>query len=951
MNKLLLTFICILQFFPFTGISQNKAAHILNFDKENYGGANKNWSVAFGKNGYTYIGNSIGLIEFDGVSWHLNASPNDFAVRSIAIDENNRIYTGGYRELGYWERNTYGKLEYFSLTSMVEEHFPGNEEFWHIFIINNKVFFQSFSGIYIYENGIFSVINVDGFITCARVLNDELLIALKDKGIFKISDNGYHPFLKNSFFQGKSISFFEQITPEKILLGTANHGTFSYNLHTDNVEPWAEDQSVWFSRNNINKGVVSCKNNIIIGTILGGLKIFDKKGNQKHHLNVESGLQSNTVHSLKSDSLGNIWVVSDKGLDLVSFSSPEAYTMFRHKELGAMYSAALYDGYLYAGTNQGLYRRLWAHKNEPFRLIPGTQQQVWDCRVLDDKIFVGHNTGTFLVDDHKTRIISHHAGGYAITRVPKQPDYLLQCTYNDLVIFSKETGQWRARNLVKGFSDLIRFVEFDHRNNLWASHRYQGVYRIRLNEELDSAEKVTYFGKNSAMWRQGAGLRTFKIENRIVFTNEEELFTYDDLNDSIVPYHFLNQRLGKYATSFRISNGPDHHYWFINASGIALFRILGTDIEMIKEFPISLFKNDLIPQEENIVPIDAYRAILCLEDGYALLNAKAPDSGSLILNEKPSIREVLIQGPSGEARALSPYQKKIIIPYSSNNLILRYSFPLLPGENIRYQYKIDGLSNEWSSLTDYPRFVINRIPTGDYTIKVRAVNSWERTSENQELDIQVKPPWYQSATAIAGYALIFMALFFLGKQITIKRVRLNEKHMREEKERELIRLRNEKLQSELSFKSRQLANSAMGIVKKNEFLISLKDKLKKQKEQLSVRFPDKYYNELIKKIDSNISGDDDWKLFEHNFNQAHETFLQSLKTEYPDLTPSDLRLCAFLRINLPSKEIAPLLGISVRGVENHRYRVRKKLNLSADTDLTEFILSWQNGHHNNSQTH
>lgn len=66
--------------------------------------------------------------------------------------------------------------------------------------------------------------------------------------------------------------------------------------------------------------------------------------------------------------------------------------------------------------------------------------------------------------------------------------------------------------------------------------------------------------------------------------------------------------------------------------------------------------------------------------------------------------------------------------------------------------------------------------------------------------------------------------------------------------------------------------------------------------------------------------------------------MKTLKDKYPDLTPSDLRLCAFLRMNLASKEIAPLLGISVRGVENHRYRLRKRLNLDADSNLTEFMI-------------
>jgi len=381
----------------------------------------------------------------------------------------------------------------------------------------------------------------------------------------------------------------------------------------------------------------------------------------------------------------------------------------------------------------------------------------------------------------------------------------------------------------------------------------------------------------------------------------------------------------------------------MNSAGIALFRILGTDVEKIKEFPMSLFRSEMIPKEENLIPLNQKTGLLCLENGFALLDATSPESGSEIENKQLHIRKIEIRGQEGDAEAVSPFNSRLRIPYNKNNIALRYSFPLYSSEKISYQYKIEGLNNEWTEPVKYPEFVINRIPAGDYTIRVRATNSWGNTSQTHELSFTVNPPWYRSTLAIMAYALIFSGLIFLGKYITVKRVKMNEKHKNEEKEKELIQLRNEKLQSELSFKSRELATSTMGIIKKNEFLISLKEKLKRHKEQLGTRYPDKYYNELIKKIDSNITGDDDWKTFEYNFNLAHETFLQSLKSEYPDLTPSDLRLCAFLRINLTSKEIAPLLGISVRGVENHRYRVRKKLDLSPDTDLTDFILTFQNG--------
>jgi DNA-binding CsgD family transcriptional regulator len=203
----------------------------------------------------------------------------------------------------------------------------------------------------------------------------------------------------------------------------------------------------------------------------------------------------------------------------------------------------------------------------------------------------------------------------------------------------------------------------------------------------------------------------------------------------------------------------------------------------------------------------------------------------------------------------------------------------------------------------------------------------------------ILPPWYLTLFAKIGYVLIIVMMLLIFRRRVIVLTRRKEVRKRAEKEKELIQLRNEKLQDEISFKSQELANSTMLIIKKNEFLIDLKRELKLQKNQLESRFPDKYYFSLVKKIDDNIASHDDWKTFETNFERAHEEFIKKLKAQYPKLTPGDLRLCAYLRMNLSSKEIAPLLGISVRGLENHRYRLRKKMDLDVDANLNEVMMN------------
>ena len=87
-----------------------------------------------------------------------------------------------------------------------------------------------------------------------------------------------------------------------------------------------------------------------------------------------------------------------------------------------------------------------------------------------------------------------------------------------------------------------------------------------------------------------------------------------------------------------------------------------------------------------------------------------------------------------------------------------------------------------------------------------------------------------------------------------------------------------------------------------------------------------------------MNNTNDWKMFEEAFNNADKDFLKKIKEKHKALTPNDLRLCAYLRLNLSSKEIAPLLNISARSVEVKRYRLRKKMNLPHESSLTNYIL-------------
>ena len=150
-----------------------------------------------------------------------------------------------------------------------------------------------------------------------------------------------------------------------------------------------------------------------------------------------------------------------------------------------------------------------------------------------------------------------------------------------------------------------------------------------------------------------------------------------------------------------------------------------------------------------------------------------------------------------------------------------------------------------------------------------------------------------------------------------------------------MKLKNEQLSNDVDNKNKELAVSTMSLIKKNELLSLIKEDLKKTSEDTN-----KSIKSVITTINKNISEEDTWNVFKEAFDNADNDFLKKVKQAHSSLTPNDLRLCAYLRLNLSSKEIAPLLNISVRSVEIKRYRLRKKMDLSHEQGLVEYILAF-----------
>ena len=158
------------------------------------------------------------------------------------------------------------------------------------------------------------------------------------------------------------------------------------------------------------------------------------------------------------------------------------------------------------------------------------------------------------------------------------------------------------------------------------------------------------------------------------------------------------------------------------------------------------------------------------------------------------------------------------------------------------------------------------------------------------------------------------------------------------KQQEINFLQEEKHKVELNHKNRELTTAAMHLLNKNKMLGDIQKSLDDLREKSGNEFKLKSKH-LINEINQNMNLDSDWEDFKLHFEKVNPGFFSRFKEKYPDITTNDLRLCAYIKINLSSKEIAQMLNITLSGVNKRLYRLRKKIGIEKGASINEFLIN------------
>jgi ligand-binding sensor domain-containing protein/DNA-binding CsgD family transcriptional regulator len=949
--------------FPLTSFGQNTIGlpDVINYSKQSYAAGLQNWDIKQDKNGIVYIANNEGLLSFDGRYWTLYPLPNRTNVRSVEIGSDNKIYVGGQDELGYFAPAENGRLIYHPLNGFIPAKDQSFGDVWDIVAYKKDVFFRTSTKIFKFSNQSVATFRAVSEWSYMGVCNDRLFAHDFVTGLLQFENNVMTTLpLTGSPLPNDPVTGILPGGKDSILITTLKNGIFHFTNNT--LSKLASPNNGLFQSERIYSTTPINKEWMALATNNSGVYIIDLKGNIIQSFSKNEGLQNNNVLSIFLDNQRNLWLGLDNGVDFIAYnSSIKHITPFGQD--GSGYTAIIHNNRLYTGTSNGLYSVALQQMTDlsfskgNFQPVNNTKGQTWGMAEINNQLLLGHHEGAFLIRDNTALPFSNDAGFWNF--VPLSSTFpaqkIVSGTYKNLQFFNYNNGQFTSAGAVPGFVESSRFITIDENDHIWISHPYHGVYEVV--QSADGKYNVTTYTHQHGL-PSILNNHIYKVKNEVVAATEKGVYVFDQKAKKFVPSDFYQKIIGNQSVRY-LKEDATGNIWFIHEKTLGVIDFSGKEPAVIY---LPELNTKMLSGFEFLYAVNEHNIFLGGEKGFYHINYEKYKQTTTNLRVQIRAVRIINQTDSllfgGYFKAVNEKQlqdKADVHSVGNSWKTIRFDFasPLFGLQsNLEYSYRLNGFDNNWSEWSKRTEKEYTNLPAGKYSFEVKVRNNLGNESEAAVYAFEMLPPWYKTIWAYLLYFLLFGAgVYALFKWQQKKFEEQQAKHDEEQKrlqyihdlersktESELVTLRNEKLEVEINFKNSELASSAMHLVKKGELLTKIKTDLAHVMKVSDNPQAASELKKMMKSLGEDDNMDKEWENFTKHFDKVHSDFIVSLKETHPSITNNEIKLCAYLRMNLSTKEIAQLMNISVRGVEISRYRLRKKLGIGTETNLFDYLI-------------
>ena len=847
------------------------------------------------------------------------------------------------------------------------------DEVWDVFIVNSKIYFCTFRRIYIYDGQTISIVeHKDGF-NKSFYVNGKIFTQSQLGNFFEIKDLSLIPILQK---KQNPLIIASIIPQDGGYLLFYNSGEIEFSSPFGINEKY-NDLIKRLQGKYVNHVLQLSDTRLVIATQTSGLFLYDIQNKTLENITTEDGLPTNACLRIFQDFTGNLWVGTQNGIVLVDINSPMRFSNQEIDIQGSGYDVFEAEEGTYYTTSNGIY--FLAKNTAKSVFLEGTEGPAYGMQKIIGRLYAGHHTGLFQLENGVAKQLAKTDGLWQIKHLRSRPEFAIAGTYSGLYLFKiGEDKVVQPVQKINGFNESSRFFEEDQQGRIWVSQFYKGLYQLDLTSTLIET-RVNKISDTTGI-PINEQIILSNIDNELYLGTQKGIYQLNQTTNQVVKAEMFTKAIGEQPIYLLVQDNQknihviaDNLVGFFKQISAKNYVFVPSSLYQLRYY----FNNDLLNVSVNIHDGVWFNA----NEGFIHYR---PELENRIEIEKPlliskiySIAEDSILYARKPFESDSDIVQPLIVSHRARVLqFLVESFQYNEMDNQQFRYFLKGFDDAFGEWTNTAVKEYTNLKEGDYEFIFQTRNYLGEIVTSQSLALKVEPPFYKTLFAkilyfLLGSLILFQILRFQKRRYKQKTKQI-EAHKQQElaknqqmlikieqqkqqelakkqqmlveieqqKEQELLQLKEEKMQSELQHLKNLLAASTMNLVVKNEFIETIKENLKEVKLKRKNTETRKALEKIEKKIDSTLRIQEDWKQFEHHFNQVHGDFLARLREAYLDLSPNEQKLCAFLRLNLNTKDIANLMGISLRGVEIARYRLRKKLTLQKGQNLSKFILEY-----------
>ncbi|MBI2416534.1 MAG: hypothetical protein HYV28_01255 [Ignavibacteriales bacterium] len=720
-------------------IDEHGSPVIKHYTPKETGGTTQVWCAVQDKRGVLYFGDNSGILEFDGKSWKRIYNANHSVVRSLAIDSLGTIYVGGVNEFGYLWPNLRGELEYISLSQklpLVDQRF---QNVYSTMINTGGVYFLSPKCVYRYHKNVITKIAVDLSAFCAIAANNNVYLTHRSKGICLLKNMEYLP-VEGLDDTSKVFRYGTSLPGNRLLVCNSKAEWRLYNEQTRKLEMFAtpaqnylEFHKVYFIRR-----IDELK--FAVATKTGGIVILSNSGALLQIINKERGLPEGHPLLLFADSIGNLWSCTGNGIVRIDISFPVRIFDGNQNIHGSVLSSYTYMNRLYIGTMDGVfylpeYKLNTQGDNHKFYELKSYKGSCWTLYEYKSVLFGMGLGGIWTIKDTVARKVIPFTATetvYSLSENKKFPDVLFIAVANELryIKINKDPSAEKIEVLENyvfpEIHEKITTLVPDREGNLWVTTSYEGIYYIRFKDANIKNYQVTLLGKRNGLPALARNY-AYLIDNEI----------------------FVATTAGVLGPEFPHSKGPDSLIQFSHTRTLGgiihtpIIQVIKADSDKYLLFGDSVFSikvRNSIPEKKieglgrlmsafsiNYLFYNDSKRIGCGAPGtyisYNNSSGRDFSKGFPVVIRKVTIGKdsLLFDGAYFQTRdtvrvlcSTQPPEFKPVIDANNNSIVIHYSGLFFEEpEEIEYQYKLEGFTDEWCQWTKENKAIYTSLSGGE----------------------------------------------------------------------------------------------------------------------------------------------------------------------------------------------------------------------------------------------